>query len=425
MCTRTHSSCVDGSMIPVNVARTIALAAVLLVSHLSSFTQVLAQESSDSSPDIARLAQQAETDLHNQKPALAAAEYKKILALDPNNLSAHSNLGLAFYMQGEFVSAAAEFKITLLHKPDLWNIAALCGLSEARSGENADAVEHLQQAFQHVAEPSLRMSVGKELFSILFGAGDLNNAANVVDQLQKLDPENVDVLYAAHQVYSLLADKAFLAMAHVDPTSARMYQLRADRMAQIGNKEGAITAYRLAIVRDPHLSGAHFALGEVLSVSPNAKQREEAEGEYKKALEDNPLDEKAECRLGDIEVERSNLQAALGHYERSLRLQPNDPDANEGMGMVLLTSDRTQEALVYLNRAVQLDPMSMAAHYHLSLASRKAGDLDEAKREMNEFLELKAVKDKLRSSFDDLPLQVVRQTSPTKNDQSPEKAAQK
>jgi tetratricopeptide (TPR) repeat protein len=266
------------------------------------------------------------------------------------------------------------------------------------------------------------MAVGKELFSLLIEVGDLRRASDVVDELEKLDPENVDVLYAAHQVYSLLADKAFLAMAQRDPTSARMYQLRADRMAEIGNKEGAITAYRLAIVRDPHLSSAHFALGEALSVSPNAKQREEAEAEYKKALEDNPLDEKAESRLGDIEVQRSSLQAAMTHYKRALQLQPNDPDANEGMGLVLLTSDRNQEALVYLNRAVQLDPMNMTAHYHLSQASREAGDLDAAKREMDEFLRLKAVKDKLRSSFDDLPLQVTREAAPGQDDRVQPKA---
>lgn len=423
MRTPSHSTCADEIKRLAKAARIWTLRAFPAALLIFAANHVFSQASSNATPDIARRAQQADADLHNQKPALAVEEYKKILALDPNNVSAHSNMGLAFYLQGKFATAAGEFKIALRHKSDLWNIAALCGLSEARSGKNEDAVEHLQQAFQHVADPSLRMAVGKQLFSILLEAGDLNRAADVVDQLQKLDPENVDVLYAAHQVYSLLADKAFLAMAHLGPTSARMYQLRGDRMAQIGNMEGAITAYRLAILREPHLSGAHFGLAEALSVSPNAAQRGEAEEEYHKALEDNPLDEKAECRLGDIEVERSNLQAALAHYKRALQLQSNDPDANEGMGLVLLTSDRSEDALAYLNRAVQLDPMNMAAHYHLSQASRKAGDLDAAKREMDEFLKLKAVKDKLRSSFDDLPLQVTREATQGQNNRAQPKAA--
>ena len=372
--------------------------------------------------EIVRLAEQAEADLHNQRLEQAAAEYQKILALDPSNISAHSNLGLANYLQGKFASAAIEFRTALRLKPDLWNIVALCGLSEVKTADNADATAHLEDAFQHVNEPSLRMAVGKQLFSILFGAGELNRAASVVEELKRLDPTNVDVLYAAHQVYSLLADDAFVAMAQLGPDSARMSQLRGDRMAQMGNMQGAVAAYRLAIERDPHLSGVHFALGEVLSISRNADERAEAENEYAMALTDNPLDEKAECRLGDIEMQRPNLKGAAQHYQRALQLQPNDPDANEGYGMVLLASDSSREARNYLSRAVQLDPTNVTAYYHLSEASRKSGDLDASKREMEEFLKLKAQRENLKRSFDDLPLHAARQASQGQEVHTPETA---
>lgn len=399
------------------------LLGALLLAALNTGDRAEAQAPPKTSPEIARLAQQADSDLHNQKPELAADEYRKILAVDPSNIGAHSNLGLADYLQGKFAPAASEFEFTLRLQPDLWNIAALCGLSEANLGRNADAAVHLEQAFQHVTETSLRIAVGKRLFSILLEAGDLNRAAGVVDQLERLDPANIDVLYAAHQVYSLLADKAFLAMAQLDPNSARMYQLRGDRMAQIANMEGAIAAYRLAIARDPHLTGLHFALGEALSVSRNADERAEAEAEYIKALADNPLDEKAECRLGDIEMQRSNLQGASRHYQRALQLQPDDPDANEGYGMVLLNSDSSQQARAYLSRAVQLDPANVTAYYHLSQASRKAGDADAARREMEQFLKLKAQRESLKRSFDDLPLQAARQAAQGQGEQAPAQAA--
>ncbi len=399
------------------------LLAWLLLGLLPSCQRASAQEITKTNPEIVRLAQQAESDLHSQKLAQAAAEYQRILALDPDNIGAHSNLGLANYLQGKFVPAAAEFRIALRLKPDLWNITALCGLSEVKTGDNADAAVHLEQAFEHVTDPSLRLAVGKQLFGILLEAGELNRAARVVDELKSLDPANIDVLYAAHQVYSLLADKSFVTMAELEPDSARMFELRADRMAQIGNIEGAIQAYRLAIQRDPHLSGVHFALGDALSVSLNDAERAEAEGEYEKALEDNPLDEKAECRLGDIEMQRSNLKGAAQHYQRALQLQPDDPDANEGYGMVLLASDSSLEARNYLSRAVQLDPTNVTAYYHLSEASRKVGDLDAAKREMEEFLKLKAQRESLKRSFDDLPLQAARQANQGQEEPAPPKAA--
>lgn len=209
-----------------------------------------------------------------------------------------------------------------------------------------------------------------------------------------------------------------MAIAQRDPDAARMFQLRGDRMAQIGNTEGAIVAYRLAIARDTHLSGVHFALGETLSVSRNADERAAAEAEYKSALADNPLDEKAECRLGDIEMQRSNQQGAREHYQRALQLEPDDPDANEGYGLVLLASDSNQDPRTYLSRAVQLDPANIAAYYHLSQASRKAGDRDAAKREMDEFLKLKAQRENLRRSFDDLPLQAARRAAQSQDEQA-------
>jgi tetratricopeptide (TPR) repeat protein len=249
------------------------------------------------------------------------------------------------------------------------------------------------------------------LFSILYEAGNLDRAADVVRKLQELDPTNIDVVYAAHQAYSILASRSFLAMAQLAPDSARMYQLRADRMAQMGNRKGAIAAYRLAIGRDAHLSGAHFALAEVLSVSQIEAERAQAEGEYLKALADNPEDEKSERRLGDIHMQRSDLAGATQHYQRALQLQANDPDANEGYGMALLASDSAQEARTYLRRAIQIDPTNVAAYYHLSQASRKAGDLDAANREMAEFLKLKAQRENLKRSFDDLPIQAAREAS--------------
>lgn len=387
----------------------VLLPALLLAALVSLAHRACAQQPAPVDARILRLAQQAQSDLNNQKPDLAALEYQKILALDPQNVSAHSNLGLADYLQGKFAPAASEFETALALQPDLWNIDALCGLSEAKTGKNADAAVHLDKAFQNVDDPTLRLSVGQQLFTILLQAGELVRAAAVIDRLQQLNPHDLDVLYSAHQVYSLLADRAFVAMAQIEPDSARMFELRADRMAQIGNIEGAIQVYRLAIQRDPHLSGVHFALGEALSVSHNEAERAKAEDEYQKALEDDPLDEKAECRLGDIAIQRSDLRLATQHYQRALALQPGDADANEGYGVVLLNSDSAREARIYLLRSVQLDPSNATAFYRLSEASRKIGDMDDARSEMKQFLKLKTARDTLKRSFDDLPLQTVRQ----------------
>jgi tetratricopeptide (TPR) repeat protein len=381
-----------------NPNRSVFVIAVLAL----SFSVPSGSAQRPSSAEISRLEQQAETNLRNQKPDLAIVAYRRILALDPENAGAHSNLGLAFYLHGDYAPAVDEFSIALRNHPDQWNIVALCGISEANIGRNGGAIPHLDQAFRHVEEPTLLLAVGKRLFSLLYETGELNRAAELVGKLQQMAPENIDVIYAAHQVYSLLANRSFLKMAQAAPDSARMYQLQADRLAQIGNMKAAMVAYRLAIGRDSHLSGVHFQLAEALSVSRVAAERAEAEGEYLKALADNPLDEKSECRLGDIELQRSDVAGATQHYRRALDLQGNDPDANDGYGRALLASGAPQEARTYLKRAIQLDPTNVAAYYHLSQASRKAGDQEEAKRQMSDFLAHKAERENLKRRLEDM-----------------------
>jgi tetratricopeptide (TPR) repeat protein len=354
---------------------------------------------------IGRLAQEANADLHHQKPDLAAAAYRKILLLDPENIEAHSNLGLAYYIQRDFTRAGEQFEIVLRARPDLWETTALCGLSEIQTGQRESAKAHLQAAFDHVQDTKLRLAVGTKLFSLAFESGNLKQASDIVDKLQQLEPANPDVLYAANQVYSLLANQAFLSLAQIAPDSARMYQLRGDRMKRAGNIAGAIVSYRQAIRLDSHLAGAHFALAECLNVSQSSSEHALAEAEYLRALAENAEDEKAECRLGAIAVDRVDLVGDTRHYKRALQIQPDDPEANEGMGVTLLAANSDREAIAYLKRALQLDPTDLAGHYRLSQASKRAGDLEEAKLEMQQYLKFKAQKEALEQSFKGLSLQ--------------------
>lgn len=374
-------------------------ASALFALAISSFWAIALN--SQSSPDkVSSAGKRALQDLHDQRPDLAIGEYKKILEADPHNVDARSNLGLAYYMQQNFVNAADQFEIVIKSASAPWNIIALCGISEARSERAHPAAEHLEQAFAHVEDKSLRVVVGKQLYSLKYEARDYPAAAGVVALLQTLDPTDPDVLFAAHQVYSMLESRTFTAMADLDPLSPRMYQIRGDRQALRGNFLAAIASYRAAIAKDQHLSGVHFALGEVLSFSSAASEREKAAKEYKLALSDNPADEKAECRLGDIASQKGDIQAATAHYRRALTLQPDDPDANDGLGAALLSRELFAEASDYLKRAIELDPANIVAYYHLSQASRNLGKTDEANAAMAEFIKRKAIRDLQRRDFE-------------------------
>ena len=348
-------------------------------------------------------ARQAQEFLKANRPDQAAREFQEILALDPDNIEAHANLGVILSFQGAYEKAVPELRRALELRPTLWNIQALLGTCERRSGQAIAAKADLEKAFQELREPKLRVQAGMELVEIDDQAGELDQAAAVVAVLRQLQPANPDILYAAHRIYSNLADESMLALAMNAPKSARMHQVMAQQLQRQGDAEGAIAHYREALKLAPKLSGLHFELGEVLGTLPSGEAAQ-AEKEYRAALADNPFDEKSECRLGEIAFRDGDLKAAFEHYSRALSLQPDDADAGLGLGKTLASMHQPEKAKAYLERAAQAEPFDAVIHYRLASVYRDLGQTADAHRELSEFEKLKEMKDRLKQTYHEMRL---------------------
>jgi len=85
--------------------------------------------------------------LKANKPGLAANEFAAILELDPNNLDARGNLGVALFFQSDYDKAAPQLRGALQRQPTLWKIQALLGMCEKRIGQTASAQSDLEKSF--------------------------------------------------------------------------------------------------------------------------------------------------------------------------------------------------------------------------------------------------------------------------------------
>jgi len=360
-------------------------------------------------PQIASHARQAQDFLRKGQPDLATREYEAILKLDPNNVDARGNLGVALFFKAEYANAATNLRAALKQRPNLWKIEALLGMSEKRIGQTAAAEADLEKSFPQLQEGKLRVQAGTELIELDYGAGKLDKAAVLVATLRQLAPENTEIIYIAYRIYSDLAGESMLAMAMLAPKSARMHQIMGQETSRHEDIKAAVAHYREAVQLDPQLPGLRFELAEALNLSGSAGDQEQVEKEYRAALADNPFDEKSECRLGDIALRSSDVPQALSHYQRAIELQPSDAEANLGLGRVLTQMHRLPEAEKYLKRAAQLEPFTSVTHYRLSLIYRATGRTEEAEKELAEFQHLKEMKERLKQVYQEMRLRPLKE----------------
>ncbi len=253
-------------------------------------------------------------------------------------------------------------------------------------------------------EPKLKMQIGMELVEMYTASQDLEKASAVVNAMRQADPLNPAVLYAAYRVHSDLAREAMLSLALAAPDSAQMHQVMAHEEARQGNNAAARLQFQKALEIDPKLPGIHFEMAELLGLSEDPKIKAQAESEYKAAIAENALDEKAETKLGDLASRKGDSAQALQHYNSALRLQPEDAEADFGLAKTLIAMNEQAKALPILERAVQLEPTNAAAHFRLSTIYREMGRTADSQHEVEEYKRYKQMKEKLEAVFKEMQL---------------------
>ena len=360
------------------------------------------QALSEKKSEIELHSRKAQQYLQERRPDLAIPELQKVVALDPSNAEAQSDLAVLLFFQGKPADSIPHFRAALLEKPELTKIQGLLGLAEVRTQDFDRGRKDLEASFPLIPDQKFKVQVGLELVSLYTQSGDLDEAASVLATLRKAAPDNPEVLYASYRTNTDLAGESMLALAIHSPESAQMHQMMAHEEVREGKTNDAIADYRKAIAIDPHLPGVHFELAELLHTSQDVVVKKEAEQEYLAALKDDPRDEKLLCRLGEMDAQKGDFQKSFEEYSKAAKLQPGDADAKLGLAKTLIELNQTDKALPLLEQTIQEDPTNAIAHYRLGTLYRKQGRMDDARREIEIYKKLRDMKDKLRAEYKNL-----------------------
>ena len=338
--------------------------------------------------------------LNSNDLEIAAKEFHEVLALDPKNAEAYANLGVLAFLKHDYPDASQYLRSALEIDPSLVKTEALLGICEKRLGKSS-AQGRLEKSFPRLKDKKLQIQVGMELAGIYEQQGNLERSASVLQSLVDLDPDNVDILYRAHRIYSELADDTLDKLALLAPGSAQMQKVIAERLVNGGDLKGAVEHYRRALEINPHLPGVHFELGEALWLAtpkdPDAQAA--AEKEFTAAIRTEGDSAAVECEFGTIAFLRSDLASAQDHFERAYLLNHEDTQAQLGLGKVLMSTRKPKEAVKFLRLAVQSDPLNTEAHYRLGMAYKELKMADESNHELQLFQEIRAAKDRVRQLY--------------------------
>jgi tetratricopeptide (TPR) repeat protein len=393
---------IRGSSLQIKLA--FGVAAVSVFIGTACVAPVFAAQATNTAQAHERKAQEY---LNQKQPKLAIPEFKAVLAADPSNLNAMVNLGVLLYFEQNYAEAAPYLRQAVAKRPDLSKIRALLGLAEKSLGQTAEARADLEASVPQLAEPPIRVQAGLALIEIYAATQELDKAASVVTLLKQVAPTDPHVLYTAYRIYSDLAGEAMLDLSVVAPESGQMHQAMAHELYRARDPEGTIANLRKAVAADPNLPGIHFELAEALRNSPDPKVREEAEQEYKLAVVANSHDAEALSKLGDIAVDKNDLDGAAKFYQQALAVAPNDADASIGLAHVYTEKGQPEAALPLLQGVIAADPTNVLAHYRLSSAYRQLKRPEDAKRELEMYQKYKEIREKMRAIYKEM-----RQQSP-------------
>ncbi len=181
----------------------------------------------------------------------AESDFKKLLQIDPNIAEMHATLGVVYFQEKKFDQAVPELRRALKLKPGLTRASTLLAMSLSEVGEYQEALPGLEKGFQQATDPVTKRMCGLQLMRTYTGLQRDQDAVTVALELNRLYPNDPEILYHTGRVYGNYAFLTFHKLEVVAPTSIWRHQAAAEAFESEGSTDSAIREYHEVLKLDP------------------------------------------------------------------------------------------------------------------------------------------------------------------------------
>lgn len=270
---------------------------------------------------------------------------QRIIEADPQNGTAHNEIGLLFYEQNELAKAQSHLHQAVRFCTD--NPEYFINLGDFYHVVHQDAHRAIQMYSQAV---ELKADDGATLLKIAHlytSERDFEKARCHYQRLLEIDPNQAEAKQCLNQI-----DEQF--KPNEDPHSIDQIYSRVLSQINEGDREAAMAGLSLILSKKPDHALAHNDFG-VLAYEQNNK--DEALLHYQRAVTLEPENSVFLKNLADFHwSEQGDPKTALELYVRVLKTTADDMEAILNCGRICMAMHKKADAGFFFKRALEIEP---------------------------------------------------------------------
>jgi len=322
----------------------------------------------------------------------ARKDFEQLAKLEPAVAEVHATLAAIYFKQHEFELAVREVRTAQKLKPGLPKLDSLLGVSLAELGRFSEALPGLVNGFRQTVDPDVRRMCGLQLLRAYTGLDRDSDAVETALMLNKLYPDDSEVLYHTGRIYGNFAYITMLKLHDKAPNSVWMLQAQGEANESQKDYDAAIIAFNHVLTIDPNRPGIHYKLGRIYLTrfrdSQKPEDRDAAIREFSAELAHDPESGNAGYELANLHAADGNRDDAITQFQAVLQRYPDFEEALVGLGGVYLEIQKPAEAIPLLERATRSRPGDEVAWYRLAQADRATGNKQEQAKALEAFTRL-------------------------------------